>query len=135
MKIYLSASFNNRLKMRSVRDRIWALGHNVISSWLDETIKPDFLTQHEWQRKLAEKDRAEVLAADLFIMDLEGISTGKAVELGLSLGQFHYKLVWLVGKQSHIFHYLNDAVFGDWDLCLNELEKRFKTYQLQDASK
>jgi len=134
MKIYLSASFTNRVKMRPVRDKLWSLGHNVVSTWLDETIKSDFLSEYEWKRKLAEKDRAEVLSADLFIMDSENISTGKSVELGLALGHFHYKLVWVVGKPKHIFHHLADQVFETWEQCFNTLETKYKTYDLKDAS-
>ena len=134
MKIYLSASFTQRLKIRPVRDKLWSLGHNVVSTWLDETVRPDFLTEHEWQRKLAEKDRAEVLSADLFIMDADGISTGKAVELGLALGQFHTKLVWIVGNPKHIFHHLVDEIFIDWEICFKNLEQKYPMYNLKDAS-
>ncbi|MEK6879825.1 MAG: hypothetical protein AABY22_09475 [Nanoarchaeota archaeon] len=134
MKVYISASFTNRLKMRPVRDRLWALGHTVVSSWIDETVKPDFLTSHEWGRKLAEKDRAEVLSADLFLLDAEEISTGKAVELGLALGQFHLKLVWIVGTPKHLFHHLADEIIQDWETCFKKLEKQFSSHDLKDAS-
>jgi len=134
MKIYLSASFTDRLKMRPIRDKIWSLGHNVLSTWLDETVKPDFLDQFEWKKKLAEKDRAEVLSADLLILDGNGISTGKAVELGLALGQFHSKLVWVVSDTQHIFHCLADKLFSNWEDCLKYLETEYQSYELKDGS-
>jgi len=133
MKVYLSASFTNRLKMRPIRDKLWSMGHTIVSSWIDETVKPDFLTACEWGRKLADKDRAEVLSCDLFIMDAEGISTGKAVELGLALGQFHLKLVWIVGDPQHIFHHLVDEILPDWESCYKKLEQKFTTQELKDA--
>ncbi len=134
MKVYLSASFINRLKMRPIRDKLWSMGHTIVSTWLDETVKPDFLTDHEWARKLAEKDRAEVLSADLFIMDAEGISSGKAIEFGLALGQFHLKLIWIVGQPNHLFYHLADEILPDWESCFKKLEQDFKPQQLKDAS-
>lgn len=134
MKVYLSASFTQRLKMRPIRDKLWSMGHIIVSSWLDETVKPDFLSAHEWGRKLAEKDRAEVLSADLFLLDSESISTGKAVELGLALGQFHLKLIWIVGNPQHIFHHLADEILPDWESCFKKLEQQFPPNDLKDAS-
>lgn len=134
MKIYISSSFTNRLKMRPIRDKLWAMGYIIVSSWIDETVKPDFISRYEWERKLAEKDRAEVLSADLFIMDADKVSTGKAVELGLALGQFHLKLVWIVGNPIHIFHHLADRIIPDWETCFNILQKEFGVSELKDAS-
>lgn len=134
IKVYLSATFKNRDRLRPIRDRFWAIGYNVISTWLDETYHPENMTACEWQKKLANKDRAEVLSADLFILDAEGISVGKSVEFGLALGQFHSKIIWVVGIPNHIFHQLADRVFLDWDECFNYIKDNFPTYDLQDAS-
>jgi len=109
--------------MRPIRDKIWQLGHNVVSTWIDESSKPLAMPQRDFDKKTAFKDLCEVSLAELVIMDLESVSTGKAVELGFALAQHQNKMIWTVGKEDHIFHTLADRNFRTWDEYFTELGK------------
>ena len=122
MKIYIGGSFSARLRLRPIRDQIWALGHEVASTWLDEITKPDFITIDAFNFKLALKDLCEISSADLVIIDtIDRSSTGGSdSEFGFAIGQFHKKTVWVVGPKRSVFHQLTDRHFdyGDWDVAL-----------------
>ena len=120
MKVYIGASFSSRERLRPIRDRIWALGHEVVSTWIDEVAKPGFMGQDEFNRKLAVKDFCEVSSASLVIIDtVERSSTGGSdSEFGFAFGQFHKKSVWVVGPKRSVFHQLADAHFEDWSMVL-----------------
>lgn len=124
MKIYISGTFERRPFLRPYRDKIWALGHHVISSWLDEVAKPEHMLMKEFRRKLAIKDTCEVYAADLLIIDSAEKSGGKNCEYGISVARFHNSLQWVVGKPS-MFHELSDRFFGTWDEAIECLKKEY----------
>ena len=123
MKVYLAASFASRHRIRPIRDRLWEMGHDVVSTWLDEAIPPPGMSKSTFDRKLGLKDLAESASADLVIVDLLEPSTtgGRYVEYGLALGRFQRQSVWLVGPLEGVFHYLADASFATWDECLMAL--------------
>ena len=120
MKIYLAGSFTSRFDLRPIRDRLWELGHDVVSTWLDESIPTPGMTRETFERKLGLKDLVESAMADLVIVDLLAPSTtgGRYVEYGLALGRFQRQLVWLVGPLTGVFHYLADEHFDSWAECL-----------------
>jgi hypothetical protein len=107
----------------------------VVSSWLNEVRKPDFLTSQEFKRKLAIKDIVEACSADLLIQDTVQSSGGKNNELGLALGQFHHKLIWTVGPITNIFQELADKQFHTWTDLLAYLEAYYPTTKGSDANK
>lgn len=122
MKIYTAGSFVSRDRLRPIRDRLWAMGHEVTSTWLDEVAKPENMTQDEFYKKLAMKDVAELLSADMVIVDLidPSSSGGRDTELGLALGSFAKKQVYLVGTLKSVFHQLADKNYPSWEQLLNE---------------
>lgn len=124
MKIYLAASFDSRFTLRPIRDQLWKMGHDVVSTWLDESVPPPGMSTEVFNRKLGLKDLAESASADLVIVDLLEPSTtgGRYVEYGLALGRFQRQMVWLVGLAQGVFHYLADERFNSWDECLAHLE-------------
>ena len=89
----------------------------MVSTWLDETKKPEGMPSDIFKKKLAVKDLAEIKSADLFALDTEVPSErgGKEVELGFALGQFQSKLIYIVGPQRNVFHQLADRVFETWE--------------------
>lgn len=115
MKVYIAASFAARERLRPIRDQLWKLGHEVVSSWLDETVLPKGMTEEEFFTQLAVKDLAEVKAADAVIQDTITDSTtgGSHVEFGMALSQL--KVKYVVGKPRSIFHQLADKQFDNWD--------------------
>ncbi len=113
----MACRFENRTKLRPVRDELWKLNHEVVSTWIDETKKPEGMSEDIFKKKLAVKDLAEIKSANLFALDTEVPSDrgGKEVEFGLALGGFQSKLVYVVGPLRNVFHYLCDRQFETWD--------------------
>jgi len=122
MRIYLAASFVAQHRLRPIRDRLLTLGHDVVSSWLDEAAKPEHLTQERFDTHLAIKDFTEVVQCDCVIIDtLEPSTTGgRYVELGIALA--NSKLIYQVGPQVGIFERLVDEAFDTWEHAINYLE-------------
>lgn len=125
MKIYIASRFADREKLRPIRDKIWAIGHELTNSWLDEVAKIPGMTTTEFWRKLAIKDLCEIAAADLLIRSTQKMShTGGAdCEVGFTLGQYQKKLLWIVGPKRNVFHELADRHFTSWTACLKALKK------------
>ena len=130
MKIYISAGFNERERLRAHRDVLWSLGHDVVSSWLDECKQPEGMTHETFYKKLAVKDVAEVFSADLVIVDFIGPTTsgGRDVEYGVALGRHQRTQLWIVGhpERRSPFHELADAEFADWNAAFTHLGSRAK---------
>lgn len=123
MKIYIASFFDTRERLRPYRDQLWKLGNEVVSTWLDETAKPEGMTHDEFWRKLAMKDVAEVKSADLLIVDTidQTPRGGREVELGVALGAFQQKLVYIVGPVRNVFHELADRRFENWEACIQRI--------------
>ena len=124
MKIYVSGSYNEQKRLREESHKLFALGHGITSTWLNETQQPKHLTEQQWFTKLAVKDLAEVAAADCIIMDTDGTSTsgGRYVEWGFAIGRFNM-LKLLVGANHYgVFQKLADKSFANWDEVLKYFE-------------
>ena len=120
MKVYTAASFGEQKRIRQYKEPLFLLGHSVISTWLEEQVKPSGMTDAEFGRKMAAKDLQEIAAADCFILDLEKPSQtmGKMVEAGFALAK--HKLFYVVAPKGtltggHIFMLLADRIFETWD--------------------
>jgi len=124
LKIYIAGSFNSRPRLRLMRDKLWDMGHEVVSTWLDEVAQPDNLSKKEFYKKLAIKDIAELKSANLVIVDIldPSSSGGRDTELGLALGSFQSKQVYLVGNPVGVFHELVDLQCKAWDELLLKME-------------
>src|ERR1039458_5847414 len=124
-KIYIAAKFARRLDMRPIADRLWNLGFEIVSSWLNEVKKPDWMTEEEFYKKTAIKDLCEVSKADIFLLDTAVASEtgGKENEFGFALGHWHQKAIYIVGPARSVFHSLADKVFTDWESCIDFLTK------------
>ena len=112
------------MRIRPWRDAIWNLGHEVVSTWLDEVARPPSVTQEEFYRKLAIKDLCEIAAAELVIIDTAEITQrgGRENEFGFALGQHQKKLIWIVGPARSVFHQLADTRFNEWNECIGFLQ-------------
>jgi hypothetical protein len=123
MRIYIAASYTAKLRLRPIRDALFALGHDVLTTWLDEQPKQPDMTQDAFERKLAIKDLVEAGGADLLILDtLEPSTTGgRHTEWGIGLGRFQRQLLYIVGPRENVFHRLADRQFDTWTACLEAL--------------
>lgn len=95
----------------------------MLSTWLEEQIKPSGMSNEQFGRKMAAKDLQEITAADCFILDLDHPSKtmGKMVELGFALAK--HKLIYIVAPEGsitdgHIFCKLADKAFITWEELL-----------------
>lgn len=125
LKIYLAGQFESRKRLRPYAHAMWDMGIEVVSTWLDEVSKPAHMSEAEFMRKLGEKDRAEINAADILIQDTFKMSErgGASTEFGLALGAYQKKSVWVVGPQRSVFHFMADRHFNTWKDCLAHLRK------------
>jgi hypothetical protein len=100
-------------------DRLRALGHEITGTWLYEAAKPAYLNSDEWNRILAEKDVAEVFAAECIILDLDGESTtgGRYTEWGVACYPGSLRRRYIVGGKGKegVFLSLAHRRFDDWD--------------------
>lgn len=117
MKIYTAATFSEQKRIRQHKEVLIQAGHNVLSTWLEEQVKPAGMTDDQFGKKMAAKDLQEIRAADCLILDLESPSKtmGKMVEFGFALA--NHKLIYAVGTPpaGSIFVLLADKVFANWD--------------------
>jgi hypothetical protein len=128
MKIYCAGKFARREELRAQAHKLWSLGFDIVSSWLNESTRPEWMTHEEFFTKLGRKDLEEISAADILILEAVQPSEtgGKECEWGFALGQNHRKLCWLVGTPKNPFHYLADKVFSDWDSCIAFLAENYQ---------
>ena len=117
MKLYIASFFDTRQRLRPYAEQLWHKGHEIVSSWLNETAKPAHMSKDEFWKKLAIKDLAEIKQADLLIIDTVDITPrgGREVELGFALAHFQTKSTWLVGPVRNVFHELVDRRFDSWE--------------------
>lgn len=132
IRIYCAATFSEQDRIRQYKEKLFKMGHVVISSWLDEQIKPVGMTEKQFAVKMANKDLREIMAADCFILDTKNPSktAGKMVETGFAIA--NHKLFYVVGDvpDEAIFCFLADKMFKDWD----ELFEFFETYHKADRN-
>ena len=112
-----------------MRDKLFELGHSVVSTWLGEQIKAAGLSIGAFSQKMAMKDMQEIASADCLILDraTPSMSGGKMIEYGFALA--HHKLLYVVDPLAKtpggcIFLRLADKCFDSWD----ELLVYFKEY-------
>lgn len=122
MKLYVSGTWTDRPRLRQQAERLRQLGHEVVSTWLDEQDRPEWMPEAKWQARLASKDVAEVCQADAILMDVQGASTtgGRYVEWGVACHPRALILRILIGAPpaTDIFGRLADHTFTDWNAAL-----------------
>lgn len=120
MRIYISGTFTAQARLRLVADRLRAMGHDIVGTWLYEPAQPAHVNSRDWNRTLAEKDVAEVFAADCVILDLHGASTtgGRYVEWGLACYPGSMRRRYIVAPPEHtngVFDHLAHRRFDTWE--------------------
>ena len=119
MRIYVSGTFTAQSRLRLMADRLRQQGHDIVSTWLYEAAKPATLNDDEWNLALANKDIAEVFAADCIILDLAGESTtgGRYTEWGIACYPGSLRRRYLVGGVGKSGVFLSQAHrrFDSWD--------------------
>ena len=129
MKIYIAGTFEDQKALRGESDALWQLGHEVVSTWLNETKRSKYLTEDEQNKKLALKDVVESCIADCIILDNRQRSSGKNTEWGVGIHSFHHKLLWIVGRRTAVFHSLADKHFDTWQDVFDYLRQYKEIYK------
>lgn len=121
MRVYVSGTFSAQARLRTQADALRKLGHEIVGTWLYEAAKPATLNTEEWNLALADKDIAEVYAADCIILDLDGESTtgGRYTEWGVACYPGSLRRRYIVGGASRV---RKDGVF------LSKAHRRFDTW-------
>jgi hypothetical protein len=122
MRVYIAGRFEDRPRLRTVRIRLQAAGHEVVSSWLDESDdalaeRPDDTATGIARRDLHEIAQADLLAVDTFYPADRG---GREVELGYALGIGVSAIV--VGPARNVFHWIVPRYAG-WHEVEEALEQ------------
>ncbi len=123
MLIYIAASFVSQRRLHPIRERLFAMGFECCSTWLDELRPGPALTHADFDRQLAIKDMVEVRLSDIFILDTldESTTGGRYAELGIAATD-RPRLKLHVGPVSNIFERLCDYHFDTWEEALAHLE-------------
>lgn len=119
MRIYIAGKYEARARLIEWRGRLIGLGHEVTSTWLDETIKREESTP-AYDVAAAQRDIEAIQGSDLFILDTLDLSVtgGREVEYGIAY--LRGCDLWVVGPRRNIFHQLADKHFIDWPDAINE---------------
>ena len=111
MKFYLASRYDNKLWLRGVRDKLQAMGHRVISAWLDEGDALDVQIEDVPIGIMicrAEDDITEILGVDTFVhfqsRNRPNIRGGSSVEFGIALAR--EKKMIIVGDRINIFDFM-----------------------------
>jgi len=126
MRVYVSGTFTSQARLRPHADALRKLGHDVCSTWLYEAAKPATLNTAEWNLALADKDLAEVFAADCIILDIDQESTtgGRYTEWGAACYPGSLRRRYVVGSKHKDGVFLSKAHrrFESWDDLLAYFE-------------
>jgi len=125
MRYYIASRFKRRFYLREVRTALVWLGHTVTSTWLDEEVDFDSLTQEE-KRMIACRDYKEIKESGVLLLDCaeplgEGSGGGRENEYGFAQGIGI--CVVRVGPAYNPFHSLADFQFRNWDHFLDWIQK------------
>ena len=129
IKIYTGATFSEQTRIRGHKETLIQLGHTVLSTWLEEQLRPEGMSEAQFGHKMAIKDLQEVNACDCFILDTQSPSktAGKMIEYGFAVAK--HKLIYVVGEQPKhaIFLSLADKAFATWDELFAYFKATHKT--------
>jgi len=129
MIFYLAAKYEEKYKIRMIRDHLEALGHEVTSSWLKETEEPSVQIHEVHAVTLAGyavQDIADIGVSEAVVhfrdKDSPNLRGGAIKESGIGIGMG--KLSVLVGDKVDIFDFLPETlVFDTVDKFLAWAEK------------
>ena len=128
MKVYVAGKFEDRFEIRTVMNRLRAVGHEVTHDWTYEDpgdLQGDALAS--FLTHCAEADMNGVLEADILVLINHKLAFGAAAEMGMAIAWG--KVVYVVGPEirDNIFFHLKEAdgmrLFSDLDSCLAAIEE------------
>lgn len=132
MKIYIASKFSSRYRLRPIKFKLKQLGFEVLSDWidnnpLDDTLGGDYdsIGNHPAaSHDIAERDRAQVIECDIFIIDTQDISSsgGRECELGMAI-MARKTYIFRIGPIRNVFHaHKNIKPIKTWEDMILMLE-------------
>lgn len=101
MKVYVSAKFSDKERVKTVYGLLKERGHSITHEWVHNKPSYPFDVDPEFTARCAAEDFAGVLAADVFILLSNAeYSMGASGELGAAIGSFltsKKPLIYVVG--------------------------------------
>jgi len=126
MRIYLASRYSRRVEMLCIRSKLEALGHTVISRWLETewVNRPNqsSAAPPEYREKYALIELEDIDKCTLMINFTEppGIANagrgGRHVEFGYALAK--KKTIIVVGHRENLFHEHPSVLFADNDYAM-----------------
>jgi hypothetical protein len=118
IKIYLASRYSRREEMERYARELEVLGYGITSRWVNgnHTSGPHPDMNDPINRRLAENDRNDVLAADLVISFTETeLFPRNSRHCEFQIAYEHGKICYLVGPYENIFHWLPGVKrFNNW---------------------
>lgn len=134
-RVYIAGAWTDLTRLAEEANELQARGYTVVSTWLTHerdttgsssyiqsgTKTPEVELQYEMNAK---RDLAEVMMADLFILDTatDNNRGGREVEFGIALSKGIPTIV--VGPFRNVFHRLATYHFGSWDDLFYHQDRR-----------
>lgn len=141
MNVYIAGCFEDLERLKKERERVRALGAEVVGTWLDEEVQPEGAASKnatevltpEQALEYAERDITEIGLAEVLALDTLGtnIRGGREVEFGYAYALDCVTIV--VGPKRNVFHELADFHAETWDDALAVL-KTYYYEQLDENS-
>ena len=123
MNIYIAGAFESQARLKGMRDRTEALGHVVVSAWLDETGTGTPTPSEAYAYAI--RDLGEVRTCDVLILDTFDTNErgGREFEAGVAFNGGAKRGVLRVGPSRNVFHELLGA-YETWEELLEWLEEQ-----------
>lgn len=120
MKIYIAGAFESQARLRDMRLAVEALGHTVLSTWLDETNTAPPTPEDAYG--YAVRDLGEVRVCDVLILDTFDTNErgGREFEAGVAFNKGATYGVLRVGPARNVFHEMLGA-YETWEELLEWL--------------
>lgn len=123
MKIYLAGKLSQREVYHNYRKKLWMLGYEVTSGWIDEVTNGNGAAHAQ---QIAMRDLAWIAESDVVLLDTteeiasSGGGGGREFEWGFACGK---KLLWRVGPKRSAFHSLAQREWLNWEALLWTIDK------------
>lgn len=124
--LYIAGLFDDRDRLRPMRDALVGMGYVVTSTWLNEPDdkKGDVKDNtFEYYKLCGVRDIAEITASDGIVIDTLSVTPRGGREWEGGYAQGLGLAVWLVGPVRNVFHTLHPR-FESWEECLAYFKER-----------
>src|SRR5271170_398584 len=128
MKVYLAGMFSTIATRKAQAAELRALGIEVTSRWIDETVPHNVSMKDvpdEYHRETSQADIQDILNADAFIMFVpSAMELIEAPVLNSSRGGRHFEMgfayalnkpIFVCGPKENVFHHLPKGIYNFTD--------------------